>query len=158
MAQKVFQKVFEMAQNASLPPKNPCVCVCVFVYACVFVFVYACVCVCVCVCVYACVYMRVCICVAMYVCLYICVCVCVCVCLCMYACLCMCVCIRGETIWVDAILHIAFECIAIYCHIAIFDWILVKRYFMWEYGVLAVKKRIYTLYNCIKTQVYNPGV
>ena len=33
---------------------------------------------------------------------------------------------RGETMRVDAILHIAFECIAIYCHIAIFDWMLVK--------------------------------
>ena len=66
--------------------------------------------------------------------------------------------VRGETIRVNAILRIVFECIAMYCHIAIFDWILVKRYFMWEYGVLAVKKRIYTLYNCIKTQVYNPGV
>ena len=42
--------------------------------------------------------------------------------------------IRGETIWVDAVLRIAFECIAIYCHIAIFDWILVKRHFIWEYG------------------------
>ena len=28
--------------------------------------------------------------------------------------------IRGETIRVNAVLHIAFECIAIYCHIAIF--------------------------------------
>ena len=27
--------------------------------------------------------------------------------------------IRDVTIWVDAILRIAFECIAIYCHIAI---------------------------------------
>ena len=34
--------------------------------------------------------------------------------------------IRGETIWVNAILPIVFECIAIYCHIAICDWILVK--------------------------------
>ena len=42
--------------------------------------------------------------------------------------------IRGETIWVNAILHIVFECIAIYFHIAIFDWILVKRRFIWEYG------------------------
>ena len=32
---------------------------------------------------------------------------------------------RGETIWVNAILYIVFACIAIYCHIAIFDWILV---------------------------------
>ena len=32
------------------------------------------------------------------------------------------------------LLHIAFECIAIYYHIAIFDWILVKRHFIWEYG------------------------
>ena len=44
------------------------------------------------------------------------------------------VCIRGETIRINAILRIAFECIAIYCHIAIFDWILVKRHFIWKYG------------------------
>ena len=44
------------------------------------------------------------------------------------------VCTRGETIWINAVLRIAFECIAIYCHIAIFDWILVKRHFIWEYG------------------------
>ena len=42
---------------------------------------------------------------------------------------------RGETIRVNAILRIVFECIAIYCHIAIFDWILVKRHFKWEYGL-----------------------
>ena len=42
--------------------------------------------------------------------------------------------IRDETIWVNAILLIVFEYIAIYCHIAIFDWILVKRHFIWEYG------------------------
>ena len=41
---------------------------------------------------------------------------------------------RSETIRVNAILCIVFECIAIYCHIAIFDWILVKRHFIWEYG------------------------
>ena len=57
---------------------------------------------------------------------------------------------RGETIRVNAVLRIAFECIAIYCHIAIFDWILVKTFHMGIW-VLAVKKRIYTLYNCIKT-------
>ena len=28
---------------------------------------------------------------------------------------------RYATIWVNTVLHIAFECIAIYCHIAIFD-------------------------------------
>ena len=54
---------------------------------------------------------------------------------------------RGETIWVNAILRIVFECIAIYCHIAIFNWILTFHMGIW---VLAVKKRIYTLYNCIK--------
>ena len=43
-------------------------------------------------------------------------------CVCMYTY----VCIRGETIRVNAILHIVFEHIAIYCHIAIFDWILVQ--------------------------------
>ena len=41
---------------------------------------------------------------------------------------------RGETIWVNAVLRIVFECIAIYCHIAIFDWILVKRHSIWKYG------------------------
>ena len=41
---------------------------------------------------------------------------------------------RGETIRVNAILHIVSECIAIYCHIAMFDQILVKRHFIWEYG------------------------
>ena len=41
---------------------------------------------------------------------------------------------RGETIRVNAVLRIAFECIAIHCHIAIFYWILVKRHFIWEYG------------------------
>ena len=33
---------------------------------------------------------------------------------------------RDEAIRVNAILCIVFECIAIYYHIAIFDWILVK--------------------------------
>ena len=67
-------------------------------------------------------------------------------------------CDRGETIWVNAILRIVFECIAIYCYIAKFDWILVKTFHMGIWA-LAVKKRIYTLYNykSIKTQVYNPG-
>ena len=41
---------------------------------------------------------------------------------------------RDETIWVNVILHIVFKYIAIYCHIAIFDWILVKIHFIWEYG------------------------
>ena len=45
---------------------------------------------------------------------------------------------RGETIWVNALLRIVFECIAIYCHIAIFDWILVKTFHMGIW-VLAVK-------------------
>ena len=62
-------------------------------------------------------------------------------CVCMY----MYVCIRGETIWVNAILRIVFELIAIYCDIAIFDWILVKGQSIWEYGFL----RIYTLYKTI---------
>ena len=53
---------------------------------------------------------------------------------------------RGETIRVNAILHIVFERIAIYCHIAIFDWILVKGQSIWEYGFL----RIYTLYKPYK--------
>ena len=30
-----------------------------------------------------------------------------------------CMLVRDVTIWADAILHIAFQCIAIYCHIAI---------------------------------------
>ena len=38
--------------------------------------------------------------------------------------------IRSEPIWVNAILRIVFERITIYCHIAIFDWILVKRHFI----------------------------
>ena len=42
---------------------------------------------------------------------------------------------RGETIWVNAVLHIVFEYIALYCHIAIFDWILVKRHSIWKYGL-----------------------
>ena len=42
--------------------------------------------------------------------------------------------VRSETIWVNAVLCIALECIAIYCHIVIFDWISVKRHFIWEYG------------------------
>ena len=68
--------------------------------------------------------------------------------------------VRSETIRVNAVLRIAFECIATYCHIVIFDWILVKRYFIWEYWFLAVKKRIYTLHNYLKayeTERYNPG-
>ena len=56
-------------------------------------------------------------------------CVCVCVCVCVRACVrvyvFVCVYIRGETIRVNAILRIVFECIAIYCHIAIFDRILI---------------------------------
>ena len=55
-------------------------------------------------------------------------------------------CTRGETIRVNAILRIVFERIAIYCHIAIFDWILVKGQSIWEYGFL----RIYTLYKPYK--------
>ena len=35
---------------------------------------------------------------------------------------------RGETIQVNAVLCIVFECIAI------FDWIVVKRHFLWDYG------------------------
>ena len=46
--------------------------------------------------------------------------------------------IRAETIWVNAVLCIVFECIAIYCHIAIFDWILVKTFHIGIW-VLAVK-------------------
>ena len=53
---------------------------------------------------------------------------------------------RGETIRVNAILRIVFERIAIYCHIAIFDWILVKGQSIWEYGFL----RIYTMYKPYK--------
>ena len=37
--------------------------------------------------------------------------------------------VRSETIWVNAVLRIALECIATYCHIVIFDWILVKKTF-----------------------------
>ena len=46
--------------------------------------------------------------------------------------------IRGETIRGNALLRIVFECIAIYCHIAIFDWILVKGQSTWEYGFLGI--------------------
>ena len=53
---------------------------------------------------------------------------------------------RGETIRVNAILHIVIERIAIYCHIAIFDWILVKGQSIWQYGFL----RKYTLYKPYK--------
>ena len=41
---------------------------------------------------------------------------------------------RGKTIRIYAILRIVFECIAIYCHIAIFHRILVKRHCVWKYG------------------------
>ena len=58
---------------------------------------------------------------------------------------------RGETIRVNAILRIVFERIAIYCHIAIFDWILLKGQSIWEYGFL----RIYTLYKPYKYVVRN---
>ena len=37
-------------------------------------------------------------------------------------------------VWADGVLHIVFEHIAIYSHIAICDWIMVNRHFMWEYG------------------------
>ena len=37
---------------------------------------------------------------------------------------------RDKKIWVNAILHNVFECVTIYYHIAIFDWILVKRHFL----------------------------
>ena len=50
---------------------------------------------------------------------------------------------RGETIWVDAILHIVFECIAIYCHIAILDWILVKRHLYEKVGFGSKEKNIH---------------
>ena len=35
---------------------------------------------------------------------------------------------KGEAIQVNAVLRIVFECIAI------FDWIVVKRHFIWDYG------------------------
>ena len=37
--------------------------------------------------------------------------------------------IRDATIWVNTVLHIAFECIAIYCRIAIFDTMSLKLVF-----------------------------
>ena len=83
-------------------------CVCVHVGVCVCCM-YAFVCVCVCI------DMRV-VCVCMHV-MYVCMCY-----VYMYACVRMCV--RGETIRANAVLHIVFECIAIYRHIAIFDWIM----------------------------------
>ena len=51
----------------------------------------------------------------------------------------MCASIKGETIQVNAILHIVFECIAIYSHIAIFDWIMVIKTFYMGIWVFAVK-------------------
>ena len=42
---------------------------------------------------------------------------------------------RGKTIQVNSVSYIVFECIAIYCPIAICDWIVVKRHFIWEYGI-----------------------
>ena len=51
---------------------------------------------------------------------------------------------RGETIQVNAILHIVFECIAIYCHIAIFDWILEKDLFYENMGLGSKEKNIAT--------------
>ena len=50
---------------------------------------------------------------------------------------------RGETLWVYAILWIAFECIAIYCHIAIFNWILVKDISYGNMGFSSKEKNIH---------------
>ena len=49
------------------------------------------------------------------------------------------------------ILHIVFECIVIYCHIAICGWILVKDISYGNMG-LVVKKRTYALYNHINSK------
>ena len=40
---------------------------------------------------------------------------------------------RGETIQVKVVMRIVFECtcIAMYCHIAICDWVLVRRHFIY---------------------------
>ena len=51
--------------------------------------------------------------------------------------------IRGETIRINARLRIVFERIAIYCHIAIFDGILVKRHFIWDMGFGSKEKNIH---------------
>ena len=44
----------------------------------------------------------------------------------------------GEAVRVNAVLHIVFECIAIYCHITILDWILVKDI---SYGNMGYRAR-----------------
>ena len=49
---------------------------------------------------------------------------------------------RGETIQFNAILRIVFEYIATYCHIAIFNWILVKRHFICIWDCLLGQSRI----------------
>ena len=50
------------------------------------------------------------------------------------------------TIRINAILHIVFKCIEMYCHIAICDWIMIFLMGLW---VIVVKNRIYTLLNHI---------
>ena len=80
--------------------------------------------VCTYVCTYVHTYVRMYVCsyiIAMYVCMYVCIYVCTYVCMHVKYALLHYVCNRDATIWVNTILHIAFECIAIYCHIAIFD-------------------------------------
>ena len=49
---------------------------------------------------------------------------------------------RGETIQVNAILHVVLECIAIYCHIVIFDWILLKDILYGNMGFGSKEKNI----------------
>ena len=57
----------------------------------------------------------------------------------------------GETIWINAVLHIVFKYVAVYCHIAICDWILGETFHMGILGLI-VKTRIYTLYNYINSK------
>ena len=55
---------------------------------------------------------------------------------------------KGETIWVNAVLYIVFECTTILqC-----DCISVTRYFIWEYGLITVKKRIHNHVNTKKRE------
>ena len=54
--------------------------------------------------------------------------------------------LRGETIQINAILRIVFECIAIYYHIAIFDRIMVKSISYGNMGFGSKEKNIHPVY------------
>ena len=53
--------------------------------------------------------------------------------------------LSGKTIWVNATLRIVFECIAIYCHIVIRDWILVKNISYENMGFSSKENNIHTV-------------